>query len=82
MQFLLETVTVCFQSQPVMMSTPNCQAMARIPTDEICLDVMEFQDFIFLLGQLWKMDLDKIKNHWVCNLFAAGVIEQGKKVCL
>lgn len=44
------------------------------------LEVVEFSDFIFLLAQLWGLDIDSIKQHWVCNLFAAGLGEHGRDV--
>lgn len=44
------------------------------------MEVTEFQDFVFLLGRLWKLDLDEIKNYWTINLFADGLFNQGKNV--
>ena len=83
LQFLSEAVTVHLekQSQPLVSSAPTCQILSKTPPDDICVDITEFQDFIFVLSQLWKLDLDVIKSYWVCNLFAGGLIDLGKRVC-
>ena len=44
------------------------------------IELVEFSDFIFLLAELWNLDTDSIKQHWVANLFAAGMGDQGREV--
>ena len=44
------------------------------------LELAEFDDFVFLLSNLWGLDTDTIRVHWVANLFAAGKEGLGKKV--
>ena len=46
------------------------------------VDVSEFSDFVFLLGDEWALNGDDIRLYWVLNLFAAGLAENGKEVCL
>ena len=79
----MNAVTIYFQNEPlpiIMTSAFDCPALFGVSTDALCIDVSEYQDLVFVLAQLWKLDLDRIKNHWVCNLFAAGLVDQGKKV--
>lgn len=77
----MEAVTVYLQNQPqpTMFSSLGCKAVST-SAHELCVDPTDFHDFVFLLGTLWKLDLDEIKNHWVYNLFADGLIDQGKCV--
>ena len=44
------------------------------------LELAEFDDFVFLLCDLWDLDADSIRVYWVSNLFAAGREGLGKKV--
>ena len=44
------------------------------------VELAEYSDFVFLLSKLWEVDMDAIKLHWVINLFAAGLVDQGKQV--
>ena len=44
------------------------------------LELAELDDFVFLLSDLWSLDTDGIRVHWVSNLFAAGRDGHGKKV--
>ena len=46
------------------------------------VELAEYSDFVFLLSKLWEMDMDAVKLHWVTNLFAAGLVDQGKQVCI
>lgn len=48
--------------------------------EEPSMNVSEFQDLVFLLGRLWKLDLDEIRNHWTLALFARGLVHQSKNV--
>ena len=77
----MEAVKICIlkEAQPIMMSSMNCQINSA-SVDQISVDVTEYQDFVFLLGQFWKVDVDQVKSYWVCNLFAIGLFDNGKKV--
>ena len=44
------------------------------------LELAEFDDFVFLLCDLWGLNADRVRVHWVSNLFAAGREGLGKKV--
>ena len=44
------------------------------------LELAELDDFVFLLADLWHLDQDAIRFHWLANLFAAGREAHGKKV--
>ena len=44
------------------------------------LELADLDDFIFLLGDLWGLDVDHIRLHWVSNLFRAGKKDYAKKV--
>lgn len=46
------------------------------------VELAEYSDFVFLLSKLWDVDIDAVKLHWVTNLFAAGLVDQGKQVCI
>lgn len=80
-QFLMEAVSVYLQShsQPPMTNLDQ-KVITTSSTQELCMNVTEFQDFVFLLGRLWKLDLDEIKNYWTVTLFADGAANQGKSV--
>jgi hypothetical protein len=54
------------------MATPSV-SLAR-------LELAEFDDFVFLLCDLWGLNADGVRVHWVSNLFAAGRDGLGKKV--
>ena len=57
----------------------------RIITPSISLthlELTDLDDFVFLLGELWGLDVDSIRLHWVSNLFGAGKEAYGKKVNL
>ena len=76
----MEAVSACLQnrSQPQMLNLN--QKVVTTSSQELCVNVTEFQDFVFLLGKLWKVDLDEIKNHWTVTLFADELVDQGKSV--
>ena len=65
----------------MMMASPIGQ-VTLTPMNKLCVEVTEYQDFVFLLGQLWKVNMDQLKAHWVCNLYAIGSSDQGKKVSI
>ena len=44
------------------------------------LELAELVDFVFLLADLWHLDQDAIRFHWLANLFAAGREAHGNKV--
>lgn len=44
------------------------------------IEVSEIEDFVFLLAELWELDIDDIKRHWVLNLFACGHGDHGREV--
>ena len=44
------------------------------------LELAEFDDFVFLLCDLWGLNADRVRVHWVSSLFAAGREGLGKKV--
>ena len=71
------TVRVHTQSQPTMFtqysSNPAC-------TTQLAMDLAEFEDFVFLLGRLWELNLDQLKSHWTCSLCASGLIDHGSRV--
>lgn len=77
----MELVIIYQQSQtePAMTSVPT---VFFISNHELHVELTEFQDFVFLLGKLWKVDLDHVKSHWVCNMFAGGLVDQGKGVSI
>lgn len=64
-----------------MMPSLSCQVNFGTPVNQLCVDITEYQEFVFLLGLLWKADVDQVKAHWVCSLFAIGLFDLGKKVC-
>ena len=81
----MDTVTVCLlnKSQPSMTTYPDGKAVGVIVSPQVTrLDIKDFQDFVFTLGKLWSLDLDRIKNHWTCNLFAGGMVDHGKNVSI
>lgn len=75
----MEAVTVCLHSktQPTMFtqcgSNPVC-------TNQLAMDLTGFQDFVFLLGKHWELNLDHIKSHWACSLCASGLVDHGSRV--
>ncbi len=75
----MEAVNVCLQSelQPAMFTGYGSSVVF---TTQIAMDLIEFQDFVFFLGTLWKLDLDIILSHWTCNMFACGLVDRGKSV--
>lgn len=74
----MDAVNVCIQNdkQPEMTPSLNFMALSGILPDEL----IEFQDFVFVLGKLWKLDVSHIQQYWTCNLFAKGMVAQGKSV--
>ncbi len=81
----MDAVNICLlnNSQPSMVTYPDGSAVSVIvSTQATRLDVKNFQDFVFTLGQLWNLDLDAIKNHWACNLLAGGMVDHGKNVSI
>ena len=77
----MEAVTVCLRNQSPPKMYVGCDSKAISATDnDYCVDLVNFEDFVFLLGKHWKLDLDCLKNHWACNLFANGFVNQGKNV--
>jgi hypothetical protein len=73
----MEAVTVCLhsQSQPTMFTQYGSG-----PVYTVAVDLTEFQDFVFLLGKHWELNLDQIKTHWTCTLCASGSIDHGNRV--
>ena len=81
-QFLCEAVGISLGSAgPKTVSMISSAALkqhtsATIPN----IEVSEIEDFIFLLAELWELDIDNIKRHWVLNLFACGHGDHGREV--
>lgn len=69
------------ESQPCMTTFPDGKAISMVHSTQVTrFDIKNFDDFVFILGQLWNLDLDQIKSHWTSNLFAGGMTDHGKKV--
>lgn len=75
----MEAVTVCLQNQPqpVMFTDYGCNPLS---SNQLAVDLTEFQDFVFLLGKHWELNLDQIRRHWACALFASGLPDHGHSV--
>ena len=67
-----------------MLPSIPCLCVQQFIGDGMVLNVelAEYSDFVFLLSKLWEVDMDAVKLHWVTNLFAAGLVDQGKQVCI
>lgn len=44
------------------------------------LELAELDDHVFLLVDLWQLDADSVRMHWISSLFAASKEAHGKKV--
>ena len=62
------------------MMTPSVNSHVNFDTAPIIVDISEYQEFVFLLGRLWKITLSTIEIYWILNLFAVGLFDEGKKV--
>ena len=80
LQFLKEAVSICVerQAQPAMSDLK--QTVFATSSTSMCTNVTDFQDYVFLLGRLWKLDLDELKSYWTVALLSSGVFSQGKSV--
>lgn len=81
----METVKVCLlnESQPSMTTYPDGKAVSMVHSTQVTrFDIKDFDDFVFMLGQLWNLDVDQIKSHWTSNLFAGGMTDHGKSVSI
>lgn len=76
----MEAVSACLQNRSQLQMLNLDQKVITTSIQELCMNVTEFQDFVFLLGKLWKVDLAEVKNHWTLSLFADGLADQGKSV--
>ncbi|KAL5477525.1 hypothetical protein EMCRGX_G024335 [Ephydatia muelleri] len=83
-KFLCDAVGVLIHSSPKMLPSIPCLCVQQFIGDGMVLNVelAEYSDFVFLLSKLWEVDMDAVKLHWVTNLFAAGLVDQGKQVFL
>ena len=82
MQFLCDAVGVLIDSSPKMLPSVPCLCVQQYVSDGTVpnVELAEYSDFVFLLSKLWEVDMDAVKLHWVTNLFAAGLVDQGKQV--
>ena len=81
LQFLCDAIGVLIHSSPKMLPSISCLCVQQFIGDGMVLNVelAEYSDFVFLLSKLWEVDMDAVKLHWV---FAAGLVDQGKQVCI
>lgn len=64
-----------------MMTYPDGKAVSLLSSSKTsCFDIKDFQDFVFALGELWSLDMNRIKTHWTCSLFSGGMVDSGKNV--
>ena len=61
-----------------MMSPPSSSSSSSSSSS---VEVVEFEDFVFLLAELWRVDVDGVRKHWTACFFAAGLGERGREVC-
>ena len=92
-QFLCEAVSVYLsqRSNPKMAGTVPSAAITRptammsppstSPSSSSSVEVVEFEDYVFLLAELWRVDVDGVRKHWTACFFAAGLGERGREVC-
>lgn len=85
MQFLCDTVTSFLDSpSPKLRPSIPSVAVRTLPlsaTPSQNLEVTEFTSALFLLGELWGVEVDTVHRHFVSCLFAAGLGDRGKEVC-
>jgi len=63
------------------MVTVNSVALKQHTSDAVPnVEVSEVGNLIFLLAELWELNSDSIKRHWVLNLFASGHGDHGREV--
>ena len=87
LQFLCESVTRYLNSPApklpplIPISTINSTSAQATPTN-LGLEVREVTGALFLLGELWGVEVDVVRRHLVTCLFAAGLGDRGTEVCV
>ena len=84
LQFLCDTV-VTFLDSPVPKLHPSISSVAirsltPASTSAPSLEVTEFTSALFLLGELWGVEMDAVHKQLVICLFAAGLGNRGREV--
>ena len=81
-QFLCEAMNLYLGSSGPNIVTVNSVALKQHTSGAVpSVEVSELGDLIFLLAELWELNSDNIKRHWVLNLFASGHGDRGREVC-
>ena len=85
LQFLCDSVTRCLDAPlPKLHPLIPSVAIRTLPspaTPSPSLGVTEVTNGLFLLGELWGVEVDTVHVHWVSCLFAAGLGDRGREVC-
>ena len=58
----------------------NSIAIQPLTSSATNLEVTEFTGGLFLLGELWGVEMDTVHTHHTSSLFAAGSGDQGREV--
>ena len=64
------------------LETESPPKMFTAYTNKCRVELNRYEDFVFLLGKYWKLDLDQLASHWAFSLFAGGQVDYGKAVSL
>ena len=85
LQFLCEAV-VRYLDTPAPKLRPSIPspALNSLPTETTPsrprLEVTEVTSALFLLGELWEVEMDTVRRYFVSSLFAAGLGDRGTEV--
>jgi len=80
LQILKDAVNICVLKCSLPEMTPSVNSRVNFDASPITVDVSKYREFVFLLCRLWKVALNYIETHWILNLFAIGLFDEGKKV--
>ena len=87
LQFLCEAVTRHLDTpSPKLHPSIPSLAVHSLPSSQTTplgprLEVTEVMSALFLLGELWEVEVEVIRRHLVSCLFAAGLGDRGTEVC-
>lgn len=84
LQFLCDTVVAFLDSPPpklhLLISSVAIRSLMPASSTAPNLEVTEFTSALFLLGELWRVEMDAVHKHLVMCLFAAGLGNRGREV--